>query len=48
MFDGAVAGAYWLGKSAENVAKNIGEYSMLATDVIDGLGKAFLALHATE
>ena len=48
VFDGAVAGAYWLGKSAENVAKNMGEYSMLSTDVIDGLGKAFLALHATE
>lgn len=46
--DGALAGAYLLGKSAENVEKNIGEYAMLATDVIDGLGVVFNALHATE
>lgn len=46
--DGAIAGVYLLGKSAENVEKSTGEYAMLATDVIDGLGTVFNELHATE
>ena len=47
-FDGAVAGAYLLGKSAKNLEKTISEYAMLATDVIDGLGAVFSELYVTE
>ncbi len=45
VFEGAMAGAYLVGKSAEISAQTRGEYSLIATDIIDGLGKAFLALH---
>lgn len=48
VFDGACAGAYLLGKSAENTEEKTGQYAMLATDVIDGLGQAFIDLYKTE
>ena len=48
VFDGAVAGAYLLGRSAENVEKTVGEYGMLATDIINGLGQVFNELHGAE
>ena len=41
-FDGGVAGAYLVGKSAEIAAPDIGEYSMTASDLIGYLPKAFL------
>ncbi|MBQ8322696.1 MAG: NAD(P)H-hydrate dehydratase [Clostridia bacterium] len=44
-FDGARAGAYLVGKAAEIAAKEQGEYSLLATDTIERLGKAFLSLY---
>ena len=45
VFDGGIAGAYLVGKSAEISAQTQGDYSLLATDVIEGLGKAFLFLY---
>lgn len=44
-FDGARAGAYLTGKAAELATKERGEYSLLATDTIEYLGKAFLSLY---
>lgn len=44
VFDGAVAGAYLAGRAAEIAAEEFGEYSLLATDVIARLGKAFLSV----
>ena len=43
--DGAVAGAYLVGKSAEMACKAQGEYSLTASDTIACLGKAFLSLY---
>ncbi len=43
-FDGARLGAYLVGKTAEIAVKDIGEYSLVATDLIAYLGKAFLYL----
>jgi NAD(P)H-hydrate epimerase len=45
-FDGAAAGAWLCGRAAEIAVQETGEYSLLPTDVIDKLGKAFL--YATE
>ena len=42
--DGAIAGAYLAGTAAEFAAREYGEYSLLATDVIEKLGAAFLSL----
>ena len=42
--DGAIAGAYLAGTAAEFAAEEYGEYSLLATDVIEKLGAAFLSL----
>lgn len=42
--DGASAGSYLVGRAAELAAAQTGEYSLLATDVIAQLGKAFLEL----
>lgn len=47
-FDGALAGAYLVGKSAELGAQRQGEYSLLATDICAGLGEAFVALFAED
>lgn len=41
-FDGGVAGAFLTGKAAEIAALDEGDYSLLATDVIARLGKAFI------
>ncbi len=43
-YSAAVAGSYLLGKSAEIAARRKGEYSLLPTDVVEGLGEAFLFL----
>ncbi len=43
-YSAAIAGSYLLGKSAEIAAKKMGEYSLLATDVVENLGGAFLFL----
>ena len=43
-FDGGGAGAYLMGSAAEIATWEIGEYSLLARDVIARLGKAFLEL----
>lgn len=45
-FDGGAVGGYLVGKAAELAANEIGEYSLVATDLISLLGKAFL--FATE
>ena len=45
-FDGAVCAAYLCGKAAELATRDIGEYSLTASDVIAYLGRAFLALRA--
>lgn len=42
VFSAGAAGAYLAGKAAELTARELGAYSMLATDVIARLGKAFL------
>lgn len=42
-FEGAKLGAYLCGVSAEFAAKEIGEYSMTATDIVAHLGRAFLS-----
>ncbi len=42
--DGAIVGAYLVGKSAELVAVKLGEYSMTASDIILHLGGAFLSV----
>ena len=47
-FDGAVAGAYLVGKSAELGAQKQGEYSLLATDICACLGGAFLSLFSED
>ena len=44
--NGGIAGSYLTGKAAELAAKEQGEYSMLASDVIAYLGRAFLDLLA--
>lgn len=41
-FEAGVAGAYLLGKAAELAAREVGEYSLTATDLIAYLGRAFL------
>ena len=46
--DSAKAGAYLLGVSATILEREQGQYSMLATDVINGLGRAFLSLYDNE
>ena len=43
-FDGAVCAAYLCGKAAELASRDLGEYSLTASDVIAYLGKAFLSL----
>jgi NAD(P)H-hydrate epimerase len=43
-FDAGVAGAYLVGKAAEIACRTVGEYSLLARDVIGALGSAFLSL----
>lgn len=43
-FDGGVAGAYLMGKAAEIATKEVGEYALIARDVIANLGAAFLSL----
>ncbi len=45
-FEGGVAGAYLTGKAAELAVQTYGEYSLLATDVIERLGEAFLSLRS--
>ena len=47
-FDGGTAGAYLAGRAAEIAEREYGEYSLLATDVIDCLGEAFLELRIAE
>lgn len=42
--DGAIVGAYLVGRAAEIAAVRLGEYSTLAMDIVDCLGKAFLEL----
>ncbi len=39
-----IVGAYLTGKAAEIAVKEVGEYSLLASDVLENLGKAFLSL----
>lgn len=43
-FDGALVGGYIVGKAAEIVSWKRGEYSLLASDIIDTLGEAFLSV----
>ena len=43
-FHGGRLGAYLVGRAAELTASYVGEYSLTATKVIDGLGMAFLEL----
>ncbi len=43
-FDGATAGAYLTGVSAELATETYGEYSLVATDVCEYLGRAFTGL----
>ena len=43
-FNGACAGAYWVGYAAELAREKIGEYSLTATDLISYLGGAFLRI----
>lgn len=43
-FDGGRLGAYLVGRAAELTTSYVGEYSLTATKVIDGLGMAFLEL----
>ncbi|MBE7068578.1 MAG: NAD(P)H-hydrate dehydratase [Clostridiales bacterium] len=47
-FDGGTAGAYLAGLSAELAEERYGEYSLIATDVIEYLGQAFLRLRVAE
>lgn len=47
-FDGARAGAYLVGRAAELAAKEVGEYSLVASDVVAYLGRAFLELRADQ
>lgn len=42
VYDAALAGSYLCGKAAELAARDIGEYSLTATDIIAYLGRAFL------
>ncbi len=44
-FDGARVGGYIVGKAADIAVRGQGEYSLLASDVIENLGKAFLSLN---
>jgi NAD(P)H-hydrate epimerase len=43
-YEGGLLGAYLAGKSAEFAVETIGEYSLMASDVISYLGGAFLHL----
>ena len=43
-YDGAGAGGFVVGKAAEKAAQDLGEYSVLASDVIAYLGRAFLEI----
>ena len=43
-FDGGCVGAYITGKAAEIAVLETGEYSLLASDTIAHLGKAFLSV----
>ncbi len=47
-FDGACVGAYLTGRAAELASQKVGEYSLLATDVIAYLGASFLSLGISE
>lgn len=44
VFEGGCLSSYLVGKAAENAAAKIGEYSVLASDLIAYLGGAFLGL----
>ena len=44
VFDAACAGAYLTGKAAELATEKVGEYSLLASDVIAYLGGAFCSI----
>jgi NAD(P)H-hydrate epimerase len=46
VFDGGTVGSYLTGRSAELLKETHGDYSLLASDVVGGLGKAFLDLFA--
>ena len=43
-FDGGVVGSYLMGKAAEIATREMGEYSLIARDVITNLSNAFLSL----
>ena len=44
VFEGVAAAAYLAGRAAELAAQTQGDYALLATDVIDCLGRAFLSV----
>ncbi len=44
IFDGGVLGAYLCGRATELAAKDVGEYSLTASDIVAYLGKAFLSV----
>ena len=44
LFDGACAGAYAVGLAAELAGEKISEYSLLASDLISYMGRAFLRI----
>ncbi len=46
--DGGIVGAYLLGRSAELLEKEHSAYSILASDVLDNLGRAIAELYTTE
>ena len=46
--DSVKAGVYLLGSSASILEREQGQYSMLATDVINGLGRVFVSLYDNE
>ena len=43
-YDGAGLGSFIMGKAAEKASKDLGEYSVLASDVIAYLGRVFLEI----
>lgn len=47
-YEGGTAGAYLAGRAAELATEEYGEYSLLASDTIEKLGKAFLELRIAE
>ncbi|MBQ8291466.1 MAG: NAD(P)H-hydrate dehydratase [Clostridia bacterium] len=47
-YEGALAGAYLTGKAAEYATTAVGEYSLLASDVIGYLSRAYSALLAED